>query len=132
MSHIYLLLCNSLQSVNVFCIRHRYSPYWWAHNWTQHSRCGLVSGEQRRRIPSPDLLARFFLMQPGMLLALFDARALCQLMFNLKTPRSFSEKLLPSSSVHSTYWFPGTWLDVCLYWTPWGFCLTMIRESSRA
>lgn len=55
--HIFLYLCVTHSSVSVSYM------YSWAQNWTQRSRCGLTSGEQRRRIPSLDLLPTLFIMQ---------------------------------------------------------------------
>jgi len=74
--------------------------YWGAQNWTQCSRCGPTSAEQRRRITSLNPLAMFCLMQSRIPFAFFVARARCWLMFILvstRIPRSFSVKLLPRS-----------------------------------
>lgn len=56
--------------------------YWGAQNWTQHSRCGLPSSEQRGRIPSLDLLVTLLLMQPRISVAFFTARPCCWHMLN--------------------------------------------------
>lgn len=63
------------------CYRKPISVFrWGAEAWTQHSRYGLSSAEQRGRILSLDLLATSFLIQPELLLAFFASRAHCWLM----------------------------------------------------
>ena len=59
----------TLSSTSMFLL------YWGAQNWTQHSRCGLPSAEQRGRITSRHLLTILCLMQPRILLDCFAVRA---------------------------------------------------------
>lgn len=61
---------------------------WRAQNWTQHSHCGFTSAEQMGIISSLALLAMLFLMQPRMLLALFQDIFL-QIQQNFKDMISF-------------------------------------------
>ncbi|XP_069664098.1 coiled-coil domain-containing protein 169 isoform X3 [Haliaeetus albicilla] len=59
----------------------------------------LTSAKEKGRITSLDLLAAFFLMEPGWPLAFFAARAHCwrvAILLSTRTRRSFSAKLLPS------------------------------------
>lgn len=70
--------------------------HWGAQHWAQNSRCGLISAEQRGRIPFTDLLALLWLMQHKVPSAFFAARAHSQLTLSLRTPRSFGDKVLPS------------------------------------
>jgi len=80
--------------------------YWGAQHWTWHSRRDLTSAEQRRRIFSRAHLTMPCLMQSGMPLAFFAARAHCQLMLSLvsaMTPRPFSAKPLYSWVTPSLY-----------------------------
>lgn len=66
----------------------------------QHSRCDLTSVKQWARIIFPHRLATLFLLQPRMLLAIFAARANCQMMSSLvstSVPRSFLQRCYPAS-----------------------------------
>ena len=66
--------------------------YWGLHIWTQYSRWGLTSAEQKGRITSLHLLATLLLMQPRIQLAFWTARAHRWLMSNLpstSTPMFF-------------------------------------------
>ncbi|KAK4823457.1 hypothetical protein QYF61_002293 [Mycteria americana] len=73
-----------------------------AQNWTQHSKCGLTSAEQKGRITSLHLLAttllmRDHLLQPN-LLAFFSTKMHCWLMCNLvstRTPRGAFQPVSP-------------------------------------
>lgn len=76
--------------------------------------CRLRSGKKRQI--SFNLLAVFFLIQPTMLLAFNNARALCSLM-STRTLKSFSKKLLPSQLVPSLYRCMGYFfLSYCPDW----------------
>ena len=106
-----------------------YLLYWGAQHWTQHSRYGLTSTEQRGRITSLDLLAILHLMLATVPLT-FATGAHFWLAFNLvttRTPESFSAKLL-SSWVAPAYvdaWAcssPGAGSCTSPCWTSWGSC----------
>jgi len=83
--------------------------YWGALNWTQYSKCGLNSAEQKGNITSLNLLATLFLTQPKTVV-FFAASAYCLLMFNplsTETCMSFSVKLISAQLVPSLYWCMG-------------------------
>jgi len=94
--------------------------YWGAQSWTQHSRCALTSAEGRGRIRSCSLLATLILMQPRVVLAFFEARARCWLVFNFVSRKSFSAKLLSS-------WLPSAHTGAWGYSQAQGFALTLVE-----
>ena len=66
----------------------------------------LIGFEYREKITSLDLLAMLCLMQPRRLLVFLAAKVHCWLMVNLvsiRSPRSFSAKLLSSKLVSSLF-----------------------------
>ena len=90
--------------------------YWEAQNWTQDSRCGIISVEWRGSITSLDLLAILCLRQLRISYSFFATRTHWWLMVNLafsRIPRSFSVKLLSSWSAPSRYWCLGLFLPMC-------------------
>ena len=90
--------------------------YWGTQRWTQYSRCGLNSAEERGRITSLNLLATLHLMKPRIPSTTVAARAHCWLMFILvstMTPMDFSAKLLSRRSASSIYWCLGLFLPRC-------------------
>ena len=92
---------------------------WGLQSWTQDSRWDLTRAEQRRRIPSLDLLATLLLMQPRIQLAFWDLNTHCQVLLSFSlanTPKSFLVGLL---SIHSP---PSLHLFLVL---PWPMCWTL-------
>jgi len=71
--------------------------YLGAQNWTQHSRWGLTSAEQKERIPSLHLLATLCPMQSRtpLVRAVFAARACSWLLVNLQSASPFLQSCLP-------------------------------------
>jgi len=106
-----LLWTRSNRSMSFLC--------WGLQRQTQESRWGLTTVEKRGRIPSLDLLATLFLMQPRIQLAFWAASAHWWLMATFSaigTPKSFSAGLLSISSSSSLYWYRGL---------PWPRCRTL-------
>lgn len=90
--------------------------HWGVQHWTQRSKFVSLPLCRGLRINSLDLLAMISLMQPGIPLATFTARAHCWVISNLlsnRTTISFSAKLLSSHSFPSLYWFMGLFLPKC-------------------
>jgi len=72
--------------------------YWGAQNWTQCSRSGLTSAEQRGRIPCLALLAALLLVQPRMAAVVCAARARCWLKFSLGSTSILGSPLCRAAS----------------------------------
>jgi len=94
--------------------------YWRAQKWTQHSRCGLHSAEQRGRIISIKLLAMSFLMQPRVLLAFFASRHTAGLCSSSCPPGP------PGPSLPSC--FPDSWPLACT--SAWGYSSPGVGHGS--
>lgn len=75
--------------------------HWGAHNWTQHSNCGLTSAELTGRISFYNLLAALRIMQPRTPFAFCAARACCWLVFSLVSSS------IPSSFLWSAFQLGG-------------------------
>lgn len=90
-SVFFMSFFRSLSSVSVSLL------YWEAHSWTQHSSCDLTSAEWKEL----HQLAILCPMQPMVPFAFFATKAHSWLS---RTPRSFSDKVLPSGVVPTGAW----------------------------